>query len=306
MSEGYAPYPIITDPATLGLQVHHDRTAFGELWNARRAARFDGPVTLFLHGVGGDWSTWTPLLQELDERGTPLGNEVLVDIPGFGRSENTLGHLDATVVGQELLDWCTSLGATAVHLVGHSMGGFLALDMASRADPRIVGVRVVSGTYLTVVSTYQNQLAALRTKPDTALIFLLMQTLSRLGGLGTKAVQLLAQTPLFAKVMSKTIAHPERVDPTVIRRIADGIRPVAFMQAAANGKHYDCVSAWRRIPAGDSARALFGRYDRLVPPDDYEVVRREVPGVRCEMVEDAGHFAHIEQPALVADWLTGE
>ena len=88
----------------------------------------DDPVVLFVHGAGMDSTVWQLQTRWFAHRGH---RSVAVDLPAHGRSA---GAPLATV--QEMADWVARFIAAAgfhtVHLVGHSMGTFIGLELASR------------------------------------------------------------------------------------------------------------------------------------------------------------------------------
>src|SRR4030095_4619903 len=62
-SEPYAPYDISTDPAAFDLVADRVGARVGKMLVLRRPAPSGETATLFLHGVGARWTTWTPLLR---------------------------------------------------------------------------------------------------------------------------------------------------------------------------------------------------------------------------------------------------
>jgi pimeloyl-ACP methyl ester carboxylesterase len=88
----------------------------------------DGPVAVLIHGAGMDGTVWQLQTRYLAHRGV---RAIAVDLPGHGRSD---GETLATV--EEMADWVArfmiAAGLTAAHVVGHSMGSFIALELASR------------------------------------------------------------------------------------------------------------------------------------------------------------------------------
>jgi pimeloyl-ACP methyl ester carboxylesterase len=88
----------------------------------------DGPVVVLIHGAGMDGTVWQLQTRYLAHRGV---RALAVDLPGHGRSE---GETLATV--EDMADWVarfmTAAWLTAAHVVGHSMGSFIALELASR------------------------------------------------------------------------------------------------------------------------------------------------------------------------------
>ena len=82
-----------------------------------------------------------------------LGTVVLVDLPGFGASENLAASLDAFAVSDLLVRLADHLGLARVHLVGQSIGGYLALTITSQHEERVVSATVFSGTLFRLAET---------------------------------------------------------------------------------------------------------------------------------------------------------
>ncbi len=106
----------------------------------------DNPVVVLIHGAGNDATVWQLQTRYLAYRGF---RAVAVDLPGHGHSD---GEPLATV--GEMASWLGDFleaaglageGRAAAHLVGHSMGTFIALDLAA-ARPDLVASVVLLGT----------------------------------------------------------------------------------------------------------------------------------------------------------------
>jgi pimeloyl-ACP methyl ester carboxylesterase len=87
----------------------------------------DGPVVVLIHGAGMDGTVWQLQTRYLAHRGI---RAIAVDLPGHGRSE---GETLTTV--EDMADWVARFmaasGLSTAHMVGHSMGSFIALELAS-------------------------------------------------------------------------------------------------------------------------------------------------------------------------------
>jgi pimeloyl-ACP methyl ester carboxylesterase len=89
-----------------------------------------GPPLVLVHGLAGSTRWWRRNIQAL----SPYFKVFLVDLPGFGLSGKgkTLEELRGV-----LPLWLDLMGLDCVHLVGHSMGGYLAINLAAMYPERI-------------------------------------------------------------------------------------------------------------------------------------------------------------------------
>lgn len=99
----------------------------------------EGPPLLFLHGAGGA-ASWMPFMDRLAEH----SRLHVPSHPGYGRSE-TPDWLDAMGdLAYFYLDFLEGLGEDRFHVVGNSLGGWLALEIAVRSTARIETLTLVS------------------------------------------------------------------------------------------------------------------------------------------------------------------
>ena len=146
---------LLTDPGALGLRRTEARTAAGTLVvHAGRAA--GGPATVLLHGAAGSWTTWTPLLAASDRAGTPIGDVLAIDLPGWGGSAGPVPPI--AELAEAIADRRGGRRIRAWRLVGHSLGGFVALDLAARRPDAVLAVGLVSPTGPAVVETVRHPL----------------------------------------------------------------------------------------------------------------------------------------------------
>lgn len=111
--------------------------------HVRRAGK--GPTLLFLHGMRGLYGT-PPFLEKLAER-----FEVIApDHPGFGLSDDP-GWLDSIGdLAYFYADFIDQLGLLDVHVVGHSIGGWIALQYAVRSCAKLRSMSLVSSAGIRV------------------------------------------------------------------------------------------------------------------------------------------------------------
>ena len=107
---------------------------------ARRGPEQGVPV-MFIHGFGGDLNNWLFNLDAVAER-HPV---IALDLPGHGSSDARLPGTSLPALAAFIARFLDHAGVQGqVHLVGHSMGGAIALQVALDAPERVASVALVS------------------------------------------------------------------------------------------------------------------------------------------------------------------
>lgn len=287
--DGYAPFPVRATPGTWGLTRTVVSTPTGAVVVHHRA----GPdPLLLLHGVAGSWSTWTPLLTAaggVGDRGL-----VLVDLPGWGSSPAPDGPFGIDRVAGVLTAVCDALGVGTVDVVGHSMGAFVGMHLAVVAPERVRSLALVSGTTVATVRAAQHPLRALRTLPAFTL---LRAGLTVTGAAALPVLRGVDRIGLLPLLAAPVFTHVRRLDRSVLDAFVDELRPERFTDAARAAAAYD-VDRWRGITC--PVTAIAGRDDVFARVSDLDALRSLVPRTRTVLLDDCGHFAHVERPDAVA------
>jgi pimeloyl-ACP methyl ester carboxylesterase len=226
-----------------------------------------GPTVLFLHGAGGV-PQWLPFFDALAQR-----YELWVpEHPGFGGSDDPPWISSMSDLTMFYLDLIEEAGLDRIHLIGNSLGGWLAAEMLIRDRSRFrslvqlapAGIRVkgvpcgdnfIWGPEESVRNLYHDQAFAdriLALTPDEAqmdVIFRNRFTVAKLGW----------QPRWFNPDLEKWL-----------HRI--------------------------KLPA----LIVWGDDDKIMPPANAALWRERLPDVRLVMVENCGHLPHVEQAPLVA------
>ena len=91
-----------------------------------------GPALLLLHGLGCDHTTWEPVIQALARRYTVIAPDLL----GHGRSDKPRADYSVGGYANGMRDLLTVLGIDKVTVVGHSLGGGVAMQFAYQFPER--------------------------------------------------------------------------------------------------------------------------------------------------------------------------
>jgi pimeloyl-ACP methyl ester carboxylesterase len=226
-----------------------------------------GPPLLYLHGAGAG-GRWLAFQARLAERFDVLAPSH----PGHGGAPAAEWIEHISDLAFHYLDLLDTLGLECVHLVGASLGGWIAAEMATMASPRLtsmtlidpVGIKVEGWIYPflfgmelpeLVATVFHDPMAALALAPaDTSLDTLAL---------------LYRQNTALARVAW----NPYLYDPLLRRRLARITAPTLL---------------------------CWGAHDRLAPLVCAEAWRKEIPGAVLRLFDGSGHVPHLEEPEAVA------
>lgn len=107
-----------------------------------------GPVLMLLHGANGNMS-WLPIVEKLAER----FQVILPDHPGFGDTSRSDWISSISDLAYFYLDIFDAMGLGGIHLAGHSMGGWIAAEIAIRNSHDLKSLTLVSSAGISVEGT---------------------------------------------------------------------------------------------------------------------------------------------------------
>ncbi|HVU03854.1 MAG TPA: alpha/beta fold hydrolase [Polyangiaceae bacterium] len=255
-----------------------------------------GDPVILLHGLG---STNSGMLPTLDDLGRSY-RVISPDIPGFGDSSKPIRPYHAGFFASWLLAFLDELGIERAHLVGNSMGGRIALEVALRAPARVDRLALLSPA----VAMKKRRLfvpLARALRPEFALVPL--PALRAHVTLVTKA--------LFADPSRIDVSWHEAAADEFLRIFSSARGRIAFLSALRE-IYLDDPSGprgfWPRLETlSRPALFLWGDRDVLVPAKFARHVERAVPHARSIVLPDCGHVPHFEHPArthrLIRDFL---
>jgi len=289
---------ITLDEAALGLGRVAVDTALGPIV-VRAGREAGGPATILLHGAAGSWSTWSPMLRADDARGAIVNDVIAFDLPGWGETPlpaagvPSVGSLSDAVAAV-----ARALGYTSWRVVGHSLGGFVALDLAVREPQATIRVDLVSATGAAVVEAVRQPVSGGTRLPWFAGMLVAMRALAVLGDGGSALLRGLNRVGVLAPLLAPLFGRRRDLSRSVVDALAAEVRPEAFLVATRVAAAYD-LHAWRRITC--PVRSIAGERDVFVGRDDAAILTALVPDVRLRRLVDVGHFAAVERPEAVLD-----
>jgi pyruvate dehydrogenase E2 component (dihydrolipoamide acetyltransferase) len=117
-------------------------TPAGRLRYAKRGE--GGEPVLLIHGFGGDLDAWLFNIDTLAGAATVYA----FDLPGHGQSEKRLDAPDLAGLAAAVEGFMDAVGMESAHLIGHSMGGAVALKLAATARPRVRSLALIASVGL--------------------------------------------------------------------------------------------------------------------------------------------------------------
>lgn len=241
-------------------------TPSGRIGYSEAGAHDGATPVLFLHGVGSDKSVWRPQLDHF----SASRRAIAADYPGYGESafRPDAGHDDYARAMVALLD---TLGIEKAHVCGLSLGGVVAIAMASLYPQRCE--RLVIADSFAV-------------HPEGQAIH--DRSLAAAHELGMRA---LAEARVDALIAP---GAPEGLREEVIDTMA-AIEPPAYALGAR--------AVWLADQRGrvealvHPTLVVCGTHDSITPPLLSIRLAETIRGARLEMIEGAGHLANAERPA---------
>ncbi|PVE77015.1 alpha/beta fold hydrolase [Microbacterium testaceum] len=258
-----------------------------------RAGRASGsPVaTVMLHGAAGSWRTWQQLIAASDRLRLPLSDIVAIDLPGWGETPGPVP--DPADLAVAIAAVARALGYPRWRIVGHSLGGVIALDVAARFPRETVAVGVVSPSGAGARAVTRRPVAGGLRLPWLAGMVWAMRILQALGPVARPLLRTLRRVGALHALARPLFRHPDGVDRSVTDALADEIRPSAFLAAAKAARSHD-DGVWRRIAC--PVRSVRGEHDVFVAASDAREWTRLMHDYDDRVLADSGHFAHVEQP----------
>jgi pimeloyl-ACP methyl ester carboxylesterase len=242
-----------------------------------------GPAVLLVHGLAGCWQNWLENISSLarDYR------VIAVDLPGFGESEMPARPISISGYARTLDALCDALGLDTVRVVGNSMGGFVAAEMAIRSPARVEALCLVAAAGLSVERARVDRSTGVRHRIENLLFFYI-------AWLATKFPALALRPRVRRWMLGLIVAHPEELPGPLIAEQVRGIAKPGFDAA---------LEALTRYPIRDRLGEIacptlivWGDEDRLVPPSDAAEFEWLISGSRKLTYEDTGHAPMLERP----------
>jgi 3-oxoadipate enol-lactonase len=240
-----------------------------------------GLLVLFMHGIGGNRTNWHDQLPVFAQH----FQAAAWDARGYGLSDDYDGPLAFGSYADDVIRVLDHFGAARAHLVGLSMGGRIAMDVAERYPDRLASLTLcnTSRGFAHFTEEAKREFIRIRKEPLVS-----------------------GKEPRdIAPVVARTLVGPN-ASPAAYQRLVDSmsalhkesyIKSIEAMVMHRGADHLPDI----RVPT----HVVCGTEDRLTTPDMARGIAGQIPGARLTLLADAGHLSNIEQPAAFNDAVLG-
>jgi branched-chain amino acid transport system permease protein len=237
----------------------------------------DTPIIL-LHGNFGSWHYWQPFLQNLPDgyRG------YAPDFRGCGDSDVTETGYDIHTLSQDILAFAEQLKLNKFHLVGHSLGGAVAQELAGTIPDRIL-------TLTLVAPAPAEGMPLLKNTSTSDGFFSAQNTFQFLGAIGLKRRVLSAA---IKKTMPGLSNHQHYLDLAVDDALKMDIKAFNGFLAALkkwNGSHLLKNFSFPVL-------IMHGQLDSVVPLQPLKTMQQQIKDCRFHTFRHIGHSPQLEHP----------
>jgi pimeloyl-ACP methyl ester carboxylesterase len=249
----------------------------------------DGPVILLIHGITGSSAQWETTMELLESDFTVIAPDLL----GHGESAKPRGDYSLGAYASGLRDLLAWLEIPAATVVGHSLGGGIAMQFAYQFPERCERLGLVNSGGLGREVNLLLRAAAL---PGAELVLpLIAANWSRSVGLAVSDF-----VGRLGLRVGSDIAEMARGYASLI----DGEARSAFLHTlrAVIEPGGQRVNASDRLYLAEEVPTLivWGERDPMIPVKHAYAAHEAMPGSRLEIFSDAGHFAQLDEPVRFA------
>lgn len=243
-------------------------TSLGTLRYAKRGSGDD--TVVLIHGFGGDLDGWLFNIDALGEAATVYA----LDLPGHGQSTKKLDNPSLATMTAALSEFMQKVGIDSAHLVGHSMGGAIAMHMASDDPGKVDSLTLICPAGLgKEIGGYVDAFVGAQGRKDLKPVL----------------EQLFADKSLVSRQLVDDVLKYKRLDgvDTLLKELASSLFAGQTQQQLPGEK----------LSAGEAPPTLviWGKQDEIIPA----VHAQNLPGAKVVVFDDAGHMVYMEKASDV-------
>jgi pimeloyl-ACP methyl ester carboxylesterase len=243
-----------------------------------------GPVLLLIHGMAGTCANWESVIEPLAIDRTVIAP----DFPGHGASAPGGGDYSLGALASSLRDLMLALGHERATLVGHSLGGGVAMQFTYQFPEMVERLALVSSGGLGPDVSPLLRAAAL---PGANLFISATAGVgSQIGSVIGRGIGAIGFRP-NADLAEVARGYATLRDPERRKAFLATLRAVVDMEGQR-------IAALDRLYLAEALPLLilWGENDPIIPVEHGREAHAQLPGSRLEIFEDTGHVPMLERP----------
>ena len=239
--------------------------------------RGSGPPVLLIMGLSFTHEMWHRTLPALSGC-----RAILFDNRGMGRSSVPSGPYFIRQMARDANAVLVAAGANSAHVLGASMGGMIAQELALLYPERVRSLILACTSYAGFFARW----------PDV------------------RCSQWLLGSKRTREERERALANLLYASTTPMARIHEdiGIRCACMWSRKGFLNQFGGILPWNayfRLPRITAPTlVIHGDQDKLIPPQNGKIVARRIPGARFELIQNAGHILTTDQPEFCREALS--
>jgi pimeloyl-ACP methyl ester carboxylesterase len=249
----------------------------------------EGPAIVFVHGITGSSEQWAPVMEPMAERFTVVAPDLL----GHGESAKPRGDYSLGAYASGIRDLLVGLEIPAATIVGHSLGGGIAMQFAYQYPERCERLVLVSSGGL---GSEVHPLLRAASLPGSELVLPLLTAARLLDG-GAAVGRAFGRLGLqFGPDLAELArGYASLSDPEARAAFIHTLRAVIDpwgQRVSATDRLY--------LAAAMPSLIVWGERDPIIPVEHGRAAHDAMPGSRLEVFDGTGHFPQLERSTQFA------
>ncbi|MEZ0049500.1 pimeloyl-ACP methyl ester carboxylesterase [Mycobacterium sp. MAA66] len=255
----------------------------------RRAFRVagSGPAVLLIHGIGDNSTTWSTVQTKLAQRFTVIAPDLL----GHGKSDKPRADYSVAAYANGIRDLLSVLDVERVTVVGHSLGGGVAMQFAYQFPQLVERLILVGAGGVTKDVNIALRIASLPLGTEALallripLVLPALQTVGRIGGTIFGSTGMGRDLPDMLRILT------DLPEPTASSAFARTLRAVVDWRGQVVTMLDRCYLT-ESIPV----QLVWGSKDSVIPVTHAHLAQSAMPGSQLEIFDSSGHFPFHDDP----------
>lgn len=262
---------------------------FRTIHGYRRAYRVagSGPAILLIHGIGDNSTTWETVQSKLAQRFTVIAPDLL----GHGKSDKPRADYSVAAYANGMRDLLSVLDIDRVTVIGHSLGGGVAMQFAYQFPQLVDRLILVGAGGVTKDVNIALRFASLPMGSEALALLRLpfvlpaLQVVGRIAGGAFGSTGLGRDLPQVLRILN------DLPEPTASSAFARTLRAVVDWRGQVVTMLDRCYLT-QSVPV----QLIWGSCDAVIPVSHARMAHAAMPGSQLEIFDGSGHFPFHDDP----------